>query len=388
MSRAALAALLAVGLLPVLPLGAVAQGEPPTRYIAFGDSITAGMGDDPEREERGYPPRLEDLLQEAGINAQVDNHGLGAERTPEGLTRIDGVLDGGGDVLLLMEGTNDITRFIGLETTLFNLDQMAAKAEARGMEAVHATMIPRIPNARIDPENHSNQRTCERIRSLAGSLRRELVDNFEVFGSIPNVFAELYWDDPIDEVGHPNGPGYDVMAGVFADVLTGVDSVPPVTGITMPRVGETNVDPATAIQMEVWDFGAGIDLANTTLLVNGQAVGGAPQGDPTRAVLRYSPPEPLRGIVTLGLRSQDRAMPPNTVDRQVSSFLVAGTEFYPGDVDQDGRVDGADLVAFARHFGARLFDPGYEDALDFNDDGIIDGSDLAILAADFGRSSF
>ena len=73
------------------------------------------------------------------------NRGVGGEKTPEGLSRIDQVLDEGGDVLLLMEGSNDISRNISIETTLFDLGEMARRAEERGLEVVHATVIPRIP---------------------------------------------------------------------------------------------------------------------------------------------------------------------------------------------------------------------------------------------------
>ncbi|HUP42447.1 MAG TPA: GDSL-type esterase/lipase family protein, partial [Thermoanaerobaculia bacterium] len=112
-------------LLLALSVPAASPAAAQTKYIAFGDSITnpGGDFDDPSRpcpEECGYPPRLEDLLQEAGIEAEVVNAGLGGEDTAQGLSRLDGVLaQEGGDVLLLMEGTNDISRGLSPETIRF-----------------------------------------------------------------------------------------------------------------------------------------------------------------------------------------------------------------------------------------------------------------------------
>jgi lysophospholipase L1-like esterase len=362
--------------------------EAQTRYLAFGDSITLGTGDDPDREELGYPPRLENRLEGAGRNAEVENHGLGGERTPEGVTRIDSVLAAGGDVLLLMEGSNDISRNISIETTHFNLNTMALKAELRGLSVVHATVIPRIPRARVDPDNLLNQALNERIRHMAGIRGRDLADNFEVFGGISNLFSELYWDDPEDFVGHPNEDGYDEMAEVFFDVLTGADRVPPVTGIQFPRNGQRNVAATAVIEVDVWDFGAGVNAAATTLLVNGSNAGVTPTVEGRRALLRYAPAAPLQGVVTVGLRSADLASPANTVDKQISRFVIAGTEFLDGDLDEDGRVDGSDLVRFARGFGSRRGDGIYDADADFNSDNSIDGQDLAVLASNFGRASF
>lgn len=369
-------------------LASPAPAAAAVRYLAFGDSITAGVGDDPSRSEPGYPPRLETLLRDAGIDAEVENHGVGAERTPEGLTRIDSVLAGGGDVLLLMEGSNDVSRNISMETTRFNLNQMALKAERQGLEAVQATLIPRIPWASVDSKNIFNQRLNELIRNMAGGRGRKLADNFEVFGSTPNAFDRLYIQDAVDRVGHPNADGYDLMARTFSEVVQGIDTVPPVTGVMNPRMDERNVPPSTRIDVDVWDFGEGIDLAATSLLVNGQVVDAVPGGDSRLATFRYQPPEPLSGVVRIGLRSRDLTVPANTVDRQVSRFVVAGTAFLDGDLDESGRVDGADLVEFGRHFGSVLGGGNYDRDSDFNGDGFIDGNDLAILAANFGRSSF
>ncbi|HEX4824464.1 MAG TPA: PQQ-dependent sugar dehydrogenase [Candidatus Polarisedimenticolaceae bacterium] len=56
------------------------------------------------------------------------------------------------------------------------------------------------------------------------------------------------------------------------------------------------------------------------------------------------------------------------------------------DWDGSGRVDGIDLAALGRAFGAAIGDPRYDATLDFTQDGVIDGDDLAVLASEFGLS--
>lgn len=371
-------------------LPAAAQDGGPTVYVAFGDSITDGVGDDDAREEKGYPPRLEDLLNAAGQDAVVLNRGVGAERTPEGLARLDEVLaQADGDVLLLMEGSNDVSRLeISIETIRFNLAEMARRAEARGLRVVHATTIPRTPRALVDPDNVLNQQLNRQIRDLAGTQGRDLVDNFQIFGALPNLFEDFYQDVPTDFVGHPNASGYDVMARAFFNVLTGVDEVPPVPGIVSPRNGDRQVPPGTSIRVDVWDFGAGIDLSGTSLRVNGQVVTPTVTGSQRQATFIYQPPQPLVGTTTVELATRDLATPPNSEDREIARFIPAGTVFLPGDIDQNGRVDGRDLVDFATRFGANQGQDRYNQRADVDNDGDIDGDDLAALAANFGQSSF
>ena len=55
-------------------------------------------------------------------------------------------------------------------------------------------------------------------------------------------------------------------------MIVGVDTVPPVTGITRPQVGRTQVRPNVRIRMDVWDFGAGIDVQASEMLINGSVV--------------------------------------------------------------------------------------------------------------------
>lgn len=361
-----------------------------TGYIAFGDSITAGVYDDPARAEPGYPPRLEALLVSAGINAVVENHGLGGEDTSEGITRIDEVLNTSalsGDVLLLMEGTNDFAKNIGIETTRRLLNEMALKAERRGLSVIHATVIPRLPNARFDSLNVGTTILNQNIRDMANRRERKLADPFEVFSTTPDLYNRFYYQGADDPVGHPNAAGYDLLAQIFFDVIRNVDRVPPVTGMTEPLHGSREVSPNAPVEMDVLDFGQGIDLSATSLLINGAPVTATLTGDAKRAHLSWQPTVPLTGTVSVGLRSRDLASPPNTVDREVARYTVAGTQSVRGDVDQDGRVDGADLLRFARRFGSRVGDVLYLQSADFNEDGVIDGQDLAILASNFGRNT-
>lgn len=382
------ALLLPLLLAAALPWPAAAQKT----YFTFGDSITAGLGDDPARppEQAGYPGRLQMLLTNAGLPDQVENHGLGAEDTSEGIVRIETVfpLVRTGDVVILMEGTNDITRGISPETTAFNLNQIALKCRRQGLDVIHATLIPRLPEARVDENNLINQQTNGLIRNLAGIQGRPLVDPFEVFTQQTDLFDRLYADIPGDPVGHPNSAGYDLLAQAFFNVITGVDSVPPVTGVVRPANGSRGIRPGAAIEIEVWDFGTGIDLGATSLVVNGEAVTATITGDARHIQINYQPPQPWRGAVSVALRSRDLASPANSVDREITRFRIAGSTLLDGDLNEDGRVDGTDLVLLGVRFGAIAGSRRYDFRADFNNDGILNGEDLAILASNFGRATF
>ncbi len=55
----------------------------------------------------------------------------------------------------------------------------------------------------------------------------------------------------------------------------------------------------------------------------------------------------------------------------------------PGDINQDGHVDSADLLLLAGCFGTRVGSAGYSASCDLNNDGAVDISDLLILAGNW-----
>ncbi len=380
--RATALALIGLFLLPAL---AVAQ----KRYIAFGDSITFGTGDATSRpvSEMGYPGRLDDLLAARGITATIINAGLPAEATPEAVSRIDRVLrTTPADVLLLMEGTNDIGLQVSVETATFNLNRIAEKAENQGLQVVHASIIPRLPSANRDADNKIAAELAGTLRDLAWDKNRGFADPFEVFFWQTANFATLYIGG-IDKL-HPNAAGYDKLAEVFADVISETDKVPPVIGAFAPPNGAKEVSADATIHLSLYDFGKGIDLPSTRLVINGQEVGALVAGDMQKADIDFRPTNPLVGVVSVSYRSRDLANPANSVDRPLTRFIIAGTKFLTGDINEDGRVDGQDLIALALSFGARRGDPRFLRAADFDTNDIIDGVDLAALATNFGQKSF
>lgn len=378
-------AALAVAFAAALALAAPAAAQ--NVYVAYGDSITAGSFDDPDLPEPGYPARLEELLAARGVPAEVENHGFPGETTMEALARLPSVLAGGGDVLLLMEGTNDVGLRVSNESIAFNLAQMADLAEQSGFEVVHATVIPRRNTVGHDPRNIITRDLNGMVRELAFAEGRNLADPFEVFlHHTDDPFTTLYIGNG-DHL-HPNAAGYDVIAEVFADVLTGVDSVRPVIGHLFPRDDQQGVPPTTEIQIDLYDFGTGLNVNATRLLINEQPVAAEITGDERRQRIRYRPDPPLAGVVFVGLDAEDRAAPPHRREGTFLQFVVRGTQFLPGDISRDGRVDGADLISMGFAFGSRRGDPRFLNIADLDANGQIDGSDLAVLAANFGQRSF
>src|SRR5579864_3530200 len=365
---------------PAIPLDASSQ-----TYVAFGDSITSGYGDP---RGIGYPGRLEALLStDLSVPVTVINDGMFGETTGEGLTRIGSALQPGVTAVLLMEGTNDINAKVSIDTIVQNLDLMAGQAETAGIAAVHATIIPRLKTADTDPTNVITASLAGAIRELAWERSRTLADPFEVFFYLTPDAMSMDYLGGGDKL-HPNGAGYDLLAQTFADVLTGTDLVPPVIGTVSPANGQQNVPASVGIQLDVFDFGAGIDVANTHLLIDGQTAAVTPTGDKRKLQFLYQPAAPLAGVVSIGLQTQDLASPPNTFNGTVATFEVVGTFFLPGDLNLDGIVDGRDLLLFAPCFGAHRYDPNFQLICDLNGDGIVDGRDLAILAFNFGKRSF
>ena len=196
----------------------------PYRFIAFGDSISLGHGDGPICPDpvgtAGYPPRVRQRLANLGLLATSVTSGVCGEATGTGLSRIDGVLDdyvtgsSHTNVVVLMEGTNDVSMILGFESTVFNIMEMARKVLLAGGIPLVSSIIPRGPDSNTDQNNGKTLRISERLAEETTELGIPFVDPFAVFYSVPDWFERYYFDQL-----HPNPTGYTLLADIFTPAV-------------------------------------------------------------------------------------------------------------------------------------------------------------------------
>jgi acyl-CoA thioesterase-1 len=115
-----------------------ADAVAPVRILAFGDSLTAGLG---LAEADTLPSRLADALTKMGRPATVINGGVSGDTSADGLARIDWALADKPQIMILALGANDMLRGLDPSTTRANLEGIIAKAEAAGVETILAGML-------------------------------------------------------------------------------------------------------------------------------------------------------------------------------------------------------------------------------------------------------
>jgi acyl-CoA thioesterase-1 len=108
------------------------------KIVAFGDSLTAGYGLNPEDS---YPSLLQKKLAADGFNYEVVNAGISGDTTAGGVRRIDWSLDGGDVKVVILElGANDILRGQPITEMKKNLAAIIERAKARGAQVLLAGM--------------------------------------------------------------------------------------------------------------------------------------------------------------------------------------------------------------------------------------------------------
>ena len=162
--------------------------------LAFGDSLTAGIGAD---ENQSYPSVLAEL---SGL--EVINAGISGETTQEGAERLAQELDAHQPALLiLIEGGNDILRNRSAASIKRDLASMIDTAKASGVPVV----LIGVPQKKLFSSS------APWYRELAEE--HGLVFEGEVIGSL--MRSPSMKSDPI----HFNAEGYRAMAEAIYELL-------------------------------------------------------------------------------------------------------------------------------------------------------------------------
>jgi acyl-CoA thioesterase-1 len=107
------------------------------RIVAFGDSLTAGLG---VNRDDSYPAQLQRRLIELDYRYRVINAGVSGETTAGGLRRVPWVLGSKPDVVILELGGNDGLRGLSLEQTKHNLSRIIEQLRQAGTTIILAGM--------------------------------------------------------------------------------------------------------------------------------------------------------------------------------------------------------------------------------------------------------
>lgn len=107
------------------------------KIVAFGDSLTAGLG---LTEAESYPSLLQRKLDADGYKYEVVNAGVSGDTSAGGLRRIDWALEGEVRFLILELGANDFLRGLPIKEMKKNLSLIINRAKSRGAEVLLAGM--------------------------------------------------------------------------------------------------------------------------------------------------------------------------------------------------------------------------------------------------------
>ena len=105
--------------------------------VAFGDSLTAGLG---LAQSEAFPAQLEQALRARGQNVKVVNSGVSGDTAAAGLARLDWALPDDASAVIIELGGNDALQGIPPEGTKAALEKIIEKVKARGLPILLAGM--------------------------------------------------------------------------------------------------------------------------------------------------------------------------------------------------------------------------------------------------------
>jgi acyl-CoA thioesterase I len=119
------------------PVAAASPAQSLPKIVAFGDSLTAGLG---LTAAESYPSILQKRLEADGFRYEVVNAGVSGDTSAGGVRRIDWALEGDVRFLILELGANDFLRGQPVSEMKKNLGQIIERVKARGVKVLLAGM--------------------------------------------------------------------------------------------------------------------------------------------------------------------------------------------------------------------------------------------------------
>jgi lysophospholipase L1-like esterase len=190
-----------------------------TRYMAFGDSMTAGTTSPAPtvlvlNVEDSYPTKLLAMLSSKYLDQTITviNEGMAGQKAEDDFPRFqDAMRADHPQVVLLLEGANDINTFgePSIPKVVGALEQMVRDARSRGALVLLATLPPQNPDGKNG--HHAD---------LLPELNKQIADTAADEGA---TLVDLYRKMSVADIGadglHPTAQGYDHMAQIWQDAI-------------------------------------------------------------------------------------------------------------------------------------------------------------------------
>jgi acyl-CoA thioesterase I len=186
------------------PVAAPSSDKSLPKIVAFGDSLTAGLG---LTAAESYPALLQKRLEAAGYRYEVVNAGVSGDTSAGGLRRIDWALEGDVRFVILELGANDILRGQPVREMKKNLGEIIERAKARGAQVLLAGMYA--------PTNTGADYQREIQEAFQALAREHQVTLIPFFLDRVGGIDSLNQSDGI----HPNAEGTKIVAETVYQAL-------------------------------------------------------------------------------------------------------------------------------------------------------------------------
>lgn len=198
------------------------------RIVTLGDSITKGVRGGVKPDET-FSARLQVMLREKGISAEVINVGIGGERTDQALRRLDkDVIAKKPNLVTIMYGTNDsyvdkgkdVSRITAAEYKT-NLGKLVDQLQAAKIKVILMTEprwgikaplngVKEHPNVRLE-------KYVEVCREVAREKKVPLVDNFRIWSERESAGVDI--GALTTDQCHPNPQGHQLIAEAMLPIV-------------------------------------------------------------------------------------------------------------------------------------------------------------------------
>lgn len=177
------------------------------RIVAFGDSLTAGLG---VGADESYPAQLQRRLDSLGYHYRVINAGVSGDTTAGGLRRVPWILNNKPALVILELGANDGLRGLSVDQARNNLRQIIRQLQEGGTTVVLAGMKL--------PPNYGHEYTTQ-----FEAMYRMLANEYEL-ALIPFFLEGVGGSSSLNQADgiHPTKEGYEIIVDQILKVLTPV----------------------------------------------------------------------------------------------------------------------------------------------------------------------